>query len=205
MLDLGVVERRIGLPVEVREVGAHGRIERRAPGDVELVPDSVVYEKVLLPEEVLEPLLPAVIRVPDEDLELVAAVPRDDAALSGESLELLRERPEERVSDRVAVAVIEGLEVVEVYRDDVGALEPLVIGEALEDAVEAAAVEDAGKRIGVVRALEKPGGLREHGDENASRDEEKEKAETSNLIPHHDRVGHLEVPYSPADIHVGCD
>ena len=70
----------------------------------------------------------------------------------------------------MAVAVIEGLEVVEVYRDDIGAFELFVIGEALEDAVEAAAVEDAGKWIGVVRALEEPRGLGQHGDEDASRD-----------------------------------
>ena len=170
VLDLGVVERGVGLPVEVREVGAHGRIERGASRDVELVPDAVMAEEVLLPQEILKPPLPAVIRVPDEDLELVAAVPRDDAALSGKRLELLRKRPEERVADCVPVAVIEGLEVVEVYCDDVGAFELPVMREALEDAVEAAAVEDAGKWIGVVRALEEPRGLGQHGDEDASRD-----------------------------------
>ena len=78
------------------------------------------------------------------------------------------------------------------------------MGEALKDAVEAAAVQDSGKRIGVVRALEEPCGLREHGDEDASGDEEEEKAEASDLILHLDRVGHLEVPDCPADIHVGC-
>ena len=51
------------------------------------------------------------------------------------------------------VAVIEGLEVVEIDCDDKDLPEPPVAREPLEDPVKAAAVEDTGQRISSPRSV----------------------------------------------------
>ena len=114
---LGAVERLVGRTMQLRGVGGMLRIQADTDAYVAAVIASPRAGSAARCGQHRSPrrrAAPGVAQAPLDDRELVAAQPRQRVGLPQTGLDPVRHRDQQAVADDVAVAVVDGLEMVQI-------------------------------------------------------------------------------------------